>query len=231
MRDHILRATALDRMPGRVLEVGCGTGAILQSLAKTSTASTHGLDHNFTYLKQAQKNTAGTMLTCGDAYHLPFAANSLEGVLCHFLLLWLSNPDNALLEMRRVVKSGGWIIAFAEPDYTGRIDHPGEFQQLAAYQTTALRQQGANVAIGRSLRGLFHQTGLQNIQAGIISGHWQTEFDAADWQQEWKVLQTDLQDEVTDQELHKLQENDRKAWEKGQRILFIPTFYAWGQVP
>ncbi len=172
MRAHILHATGLDSTSGRILEVGSGTGAILHSLAGSSPATLHGLDHDFAYLQEAHKNTAGAQLTCGDALRLPYASDSLDGACCHFLLLWLADPSAALTEMRRVVKSGGWVIAFAEPDHTGRIDHPAALQFLGAHQTDALHRQGTNPSIGRTLRGLFTQAGLQNVQAGLISGHW-----------------------------------------------------------
>jgi len=231
MRSHILHATGLDSTSGQIVEVGSGTGAILHSLAGSSPATLHGLDHNFAYLQEAHNNTAGAQLTCGDALRLPYAANSLDGACCHFLLLWLADPSAALTEMRRVVKSGGWVIAFAEPDHAGRIDYPAALGPLGARQTTALRQQGAAPAVGRSLRALFAQAGLQNIQAGLISGHWNAAFNPEDWQQEWEILEADLGHIIPDAELSKLKEIDHAAWQSGERILFIPTFYAWGQVP
>ncbi len=230
MRAHILHATGLDNLSGRILEVGSGTGAILQSLAGSSPATMHGLDHNFEYLQETHKNTAGARLTCGDACHLPYATDSLDAAVCHFLLLWLAHPAQALDEMQRVVKSGGWVIAFAEPDHTGRIDHPVSLQSLGAHQTDALRQQGANPSIGRSLRGLFNQAGLQNVQAGLISGHWSAEFNPEDWQREWEIIQADLGGTLPAAELQHLKEIDLAAWQSGERILYIPTFYAWGQL-
>ena len=231
MREHILQTTGLDNSSGRTLEVGCGTGAILQSLQGSSSSSLYGLDHTFKYLQETQTNTAGARLTCGDAYHLPFVSGSMDGALCHFLLLWLADPAQALGEMRRVVKSGGWIISLAEPDHSGRIDHPAALQKLGEYQTSALRQQGANPSIGRSLRGLFAQAGLQDIQAGLISGHWDNAFDVSSWQQEWETLHADLEDSLPQDELQDLKAIDRAAWQSGERILYVPTFYAWGQVP
>ena len=231
MREHILHATRLENSSGSILEVGCGTGAILQSLVGASSSALYGLDHKFEYLQETQTNIAGARLTCGDAYHLPFASDSMDGALSHFLFLWLADPLQVLLEMRRVVKSGSWLIAFAEPDHSRRIDHPKVLQSLGEYQTKALRQQGANPSIGRALRGLFAQAGLQNIQAGLISGHWGSSFDSDEWQQEWETLQSDLKNAIPHAELEHLKEVDYAAWQSGERVLFIPTFYAWGQVP
>lgn len=230
MRAHILRATGLDSTSGRILDVGCGTGALLQEIGAAAPAALYGLDNHLPYLHNAQENTAGASLTCGDAFHLPYAADSMQAAFCHFLFLWLSDPARALEEMCRVVQPGGWVIAFAEPDHSARIDHPAELEQLGSMQTRALQNQGANPAIGRALRGLFTQTGLQNVQAGIISGHWNAGFDPAGWEQEWQVLTADLADSLPEEERLCLKAIDRHAWQTGERILYIPTFYAWGQV-
>ena len=232
MRAHILGQTGLDAArDARLLEVGCGTGAILQNLQTTSAGEVHGLDVSFPALCQAQSHTPQAFLTCADAHHLPYADRSLDGVICHFLILWLSRPLQALLEMRRVLKSGGWLIALAEPDYIARIDHPADLQSLGAMQNAALTRQGANIAAGRSLRGLFHQAGLNNVQAGLISGHWQSTLDQTGWEQEWQVIQADLLGHLPAAELETLRQKDHEAWLTGERILYIPTFYAWGQAP
>lgn len=231
MRAHILQATGLQNGNARLLEVGCGTGAILQSLQQVTTpGKLWGVDMDFTALLEAQTHAPTALLAAAEASHLPFASRSLHGVVCHFLLVWLEDPARALREMCRVVKSGGWVIAFAEPDYAARIDYPDSLQRLAAMQTAALQCQGAHCATGRSLRGLFHQIGLNNVQSGLISGHWQTAFDAEDWAQEWEVLKVDLKDQLSEEELEDLRQIDLSVWQSGERILYIPTFYAWGQV-
>lgn len=230
MRAHILQAVGLDSMPARMLEVGCGTGAVLHSLAQQTPSTIYGLDIRLDHLLQAKENAAESYLTCGDAFHLPFQTGSLNAACCHFLLLWLQDPLAGLREMRRVVKPGGWVIAFAEPDYEGRIDHPQPLQQLAVHQARALRSQGAQLSTGRKLRGLFHQAGLTHIQSGLISGHWQSAINQTDWQQEWNVIEADLADILPVKERQNFRQLDYQAWTNGERILFIPTFYAWGQV-
>ncbi len=57
------------------------------------------------------------------------------------------------------------------------------------------------------------------------------DFNHEDWQQEWEITQADLKDMIPQAELEKLKEIDFSAWQTGERILYIPTFYAWGQVP
>lgn len=51
----------------------------------------------------------------GDAHQLPFADNSFDVVTCQTLLIHLEHPEQALLEMKRVVKKDGIVIC-AEPN-------------------------------------------------------------------------------------------------------------------
>ena len=97
----------------------------------------------------------------GMACHLPFADQSFDVVLCHFLLLWLKTPVVALKEMARVCMPGGAVLALAEPDHDSRIDSPLELEKLGRLQTHGLKEQGANTRAGRQLSGWFIQAGLE----------------------------------------------------------------------
>jgi len=58
-------------------------------------------------------------LSGGDASRLPFADGFFDLTYCHYLFLWLKHPLQALQEMKRVTRPGGWVATFAEPDYEG----------------------------------------------------------------------------------------------------------------
>lgn len=76
-----------------------------QLLSQTS-AAVFGLDIHRAYLELAQSHQAADYIQ-GDAHYLPFGGESFDITLCHFTLLWLENPFQALLEMKRVTKNGG----------------------------------------------------------------------------------------------------------------------------
>lgn len=212
-----------------LLEVGCGTGAILSEFSTWKGNLVAGLDLRLDFLQEARKRFY-TPLIQGDGRALPFKSGSYTAVVCHFLFLWLRDPVTVLKEMVRVVEPGGYVIAFAEPDYGGRIDHPQPLVELGRLQGDALRTQGADPFIGRKLSGLFHQAGLIDVQTGILGGHWGAPPSAEAWDSEWTILESDLAGVVSSEELHGLRLLDQAAWEKGERILFVPTFYAWGKV-
>ena len=215
-----------------ILEVGCGTGAVLHELVKPSLSNWFGLDINLGYLFYARENQPQYKFIAGDAHLLPFGDNSFDVCLCHFLLLWLTAPSIALQEMRRVTRSGGVVMALAEPDYGGRIDYPDELSVIGKWQTDSLLQQGADPLIGRKLRTLFAASGLNQIEAGVLGGEWKTASPGTEQESEWAVIRSDLAQEPEKlSRLDKLYRIDQQAQEHNERILFVPTFYAWGRVP
>ena len=164
-----------------VLEVGCGTGAVLAGLPEFTSAALHGLDIDFTALQFAKTQTPAA-LTQGDAFHLPYPSASFDAVCCHYLLLWLADPVPALQEMRRVLRPGGSLLAFAEPDYGGRIDYPDELVVLGQWQSESLRGQGADPHAGRKLAGWLHAAGFDQVVSGVMGGEWSSEFNQAEFE-------------------------------------------------
>jgi len=209
-----------------ILEIGCGSSAVLASLAQDGFNDTFGLDKNFDVLQL----TSSMGVTCANAFNLPFPNASFEICLCHFLLLWIADPLRALKEMKRTAKPGGWVLALAEPDYGSRIDFPPELETLGKAQSQALQSQCADASVGRKLCGFFVESGLQNIHTGIINAEWDHKFKQRDFDLEWDVLRKDLMWKLSPEELERFYRIDLDASRQGRRILFVPIFFAFGQV-
>jgi ubiquinone/menaquinone biosynthesis C-methylase UbiE len=214
----------------RGLEVGCGSGAITADVQKFTQAGIFGLDTNLGAVKYGRKFDPESYFCAGNAYSLPYSAKSFDFTFCHFLLLWLKEPLNALLEMKRVTRRNGYIIALAEPDYGGRIDFPESLVELGKLQADSLQKQGAEPRRGRQLAALFHEAGLSEVQVGLLGGIWGKPISQEVLEDEWKTLSADLQDQVSAGQLKSLYAINKHAWDAGDRILFVPTFYAWGRV-
>jgi ubiquinone/menaquinone biosynthesis C-methylase UbiE len=222
----------------RVLDVGCGTGVLLAELEDMSESSIYGLDIDKQYLSLANQSAPQASLVQGDGHQLPFAAQTFDIVLCHFVLLWVTDPIKVISHMARVTRSGGAVLALAEPDYGGRIDHPAELALLGKWQAEALERQGAEVEMGRQLARIFIQAGLESVEMGVLGGQWTGAPSREEWETEWTVLIDDLnqtsggwQTPEARKKLHQLKALDAAAWQRGERVLFVPTFYAWGRVP
>ena len=209
----------------RVLEVGCGTGAILSELPVHYHL--YGLDIDPSALAQCRLHVPTASLTHGNALQLPYSDNSFDVVYCHFLLLWVKDPLQALFEMKRVTRK--YVIAFAEPDYSNRIDKPDELAQLGKWQTDALRQKGADPGFGARLAESFFQVGIKIIETGTIQSA-ESEASIEDWELEWDVIESDLAGQIPEADLQKMSLVDKTARERGERILHVPTYFAWGHI-
>ena len=219
----------------RVLEVGCGTGAILCEISLPDSenytgAMLCGVDRSAAVLTECRNHAPGALLTRADALSLPFLDKTFDITYCHFLLLWVHDPLHALHEMKRVTRPQGHILVLAEPDYTARVDHPREISWLGKLQSESLERQGADVGIGSRLADLFYQAGIGILETGAIQNRVNKVLSREEWENEWSVLQADLAETVTGEELQEMKHLDEQAWRRGEHEMNIPTYFAWGQV-
>jgi len=214
----------------RILEAGCGTGVIASTL-NDYAHTVVGLDFNPSFLHIAGRQHPNADYVCANALQMPFPAGSFDAVVCHFFLLWIQNPARVLAEMLRAARVGSAVIAFAEPDYGGRIDYPPAFEELGELQTQALRRQGADPFMGRKLNEIFHQAGLRDIETGLLGGQWSGTPSQAQLNSEWATLEADLTGILPQARMQELHRQETAAWQAGRRVLFVPTFYAVGFKP
>jgi len=207
----------------RVLEVGCGTGAILGDIS--TPAALHGLDLEPASLVECRFHVPAVSLTRSDAHFLPYPDQSFDIVFCHFLLLWVHDPLQVLCEMARVGRS---VLALAEPDYSQRVDEPAALKPLGKWQTEALKRQGANPFFGAALAKTFYKAGIKLVETGPIQGQAVVR-SAEEWETEWAVIEADLGGFVPSGEIQKLKKLDETARKQGERTLYVPAFFAWGR--
>jgi SAM-dependent methyltransferase len=214
----------------RVLDVGCGTGVLEIELTNRYSARFFGLDIDNGRLMQASHHAPSACFSLANACQLPFPDAWFDITFCHFLLLWVAQPMQVLAEMKRVTQPGGFVLALAEPDYGGRIDYPSDLEIIGQMQLVSLRRQGTDPLAGRKLAGIFHQVGLQAIETGLMGGQWKSAPSKDDFAMEWSVIQSDLGESISSDNLERLRAIDAIAWQQGERVLFVPTFYALGKV-
>lgn len=97
---------------GRVLELGCGQGCLMQQLA--ADFEPIGVDLGLGQLQGAMRLVRRPVVAA-LAEQLPFAANSLEGVVAMHLIEHVLHPGAVLGEVFRVLKPGG-VLMLETPD-------------------------------------------------------------------------------------------------------------------
>lgn len=109
-RSH--RPWACAKASGKTLEVAVGTGLNL-ALYSEEVALT-GLDLSPEMLAFARERSAelGRVIDLreGDAHDLPFENDSFDTIVCTYSLCNIPDPQLAVNEMKRVLKSGGQLI-------------------------------------------------------------------------------------------------------------------------
>ena len=226
LRNYIFQQIGLKNAE-RMLEVGCGTGAILSEI---QTETIHGLDIQPASLMEARVHAPTASLTCADALSLPYPDDSFDITFCHFLLLWVSDPQKVVHEMKRVTRLGGYVLALAEPDYSARVDEPAELAVLGRWQTESLQRQGADPSLGGRLAELFYRVGIEIVETGTIENQGSDAPTSIERKLEWEVLENDLAEFVPLAEIQRLKMLDETAWARGERLLHVPTYFAWGRV-
>jgi ubiquinone/menaquinone biosynthesis C-methylase UbiE len=104
-----------NKISDKVLDICCGTGSVILSFAERfSDILAIGYDFSHGMLLKAYEKDLSNRLVLieGDAAILPFKDDLFDVVCCSHALYELKGPvrKEALLEMRRVVKSNGRVL-------------------------------------------------------------------------------------------------------------------------
>jgi SAM-dependent methyltransferase len=156
----------------RLLDVGCGTGHHMARLAATGF-EVAGVDGSDEMLVRARERNPSARLERADVGLLPFPDQSFDFVLSVEVLRYLKSPQQALGEMRRVLRPGGVCLVTAAPLLSlngyyvvNRIAHAvpvSDLVRLKQYFTTSWRLRGALTAAG------FGETRIHGVYWGPVN--------------------------------------------------------------
>src|SRR3954470_8189340 len=106
-------ARAADVAAGqRVLDVGCGTGALTAVLAELAGAeNVAAVDPTEPFVEQCRINVPGADVRLGPAESIPFEDGSFDRALAQLVFHFVSDPIAAVGEMKRVTQPGGKVAA------------------------------------------------------------------------------------------------------------------------
>jgi SAM-dependent methyltransferase len=103
----------------RVVDVGCGTGALTAVLAELVGAeNVAGIDPSEPFVERARERVPGANLRVGPAETLPFEDDVFDVALAQLVFHFVTDPAAAVAEMARVTRPGGRVAACVW-DFTG----------------------------------------------------------------------------------------------------------------
>jgi SAM-dependent methyltransferase len=219
----------------RVLDVGCGTGDDVAAIAAVVGPSGRavGVDHSEAMIAEASKrhgDVVGAFFEVADAQGLPFESGEFDACRTERVLQHLPDPDRAVAEMARVLKSGGRLVMM-EPDWDGLLidgSDPLLSGSIWRHRYAGVRQP----MIGRRLRGLLVQNGFAEVRveanANLITDY---DFVAQQFEFEQEAARAVEAGVVSQQEADRWF-NDLQAAAREDRFLcLLVSFRAAGQKP
>ncbi len=164
-----LSGLELDRCD-RILDVGCGEGALTRVLREECSGGVVGCDLDARLLAKLEGSTVR-----GDAYRLPFAADGFDLVVCQALLINLSDPGGALDEFVRVARDR---VACIEPDNGAvTVESSVESERRLAGRARMRYLEGidTDVELGANAADLLRDAGLSNVKTARYNQRLQVE--------------------------------------------------------
>jgi ubiquinone/menaquinone biosynthesis C-methylase UbiE len=179
-RHRLIRdGTQLERGT-RLLEVGCGVGAVLAVLGQEFPGiRLTGVDIEAKQLEFAhshlERSGVEAVLVQADALALPFADASFDHVWMMWFLEHVADPPAVLREARRVLVPGGAITAI-EVDYSTARAEPSTpaIEALFRAMVRGMAASGWSDA-GTRLPAWLDEAGFRKVDAGERRFWWQDE--------------------------------------------------------
>lgn len=160
------------RDAGKILDVGCGTGALVRTIAGMAHGSEIvGVDPAESFVDYARTQSDDPRITfrVGDAMRLPFPAASFGQTLSLLVMMFIPEPEKAATEMRRVTCPGGTVSACT-------WDRDGLELSSIFWEEAVTLDPGAGARSPRpkhsngegQLTALWRSAGFQNIEETVI---------------------------------------------------------------
>jgi SAM-dependent methyltransferase len=154
----------------RWLDVGCGTGALTETIvACCSPSAVVGVEPSESFRAYARERITDSRVTfrAGDAQALPVGDAEHDVVVAGLVLNFVPDRARAVTEMRRAVAPGGIAAAYVW-DYAGEMQLIRHFWEAAAALDPAALQldEGRRFPIARPapLVELFEGAGLKDVR-------------------------------------------------------------------
>jgi SAM-dependent methyltransferase len=149
----------------RVLDVGCGPGALTAELvARLGADSVAAVDPSEPFVAAARERYPGVDVQHASAEQLPYPDGAFDATLGQLVVHFMTDPIAGLREMARVTRNGG-IVAVSVWDYEGERAPLTPFWRAAVeLDNRAVDESGLPGARAGHLAELLEAAGLGTIE-------------------------------------------------------------------
>src|SRR5262249_18354435 len=154
----------------RVLDVGCGPGALTAELAGRLGAGTVcAVDPSEPFAAAVRERLPGVEVSVAAAERLPFPAGTFDAALAQLVVHFMADPVAGLREMGRVTRPGG-VVAACVWDHAGGGGPLAPLWRAGRELDPAARDESGLAGVGEGqLAALFAQAGLAGADATTLT--------------------------------------------------------------
>ena len=154
----------------RVLDVGCGPGALTTELVgRLGAEAVAAADPSEPFVEAARRRHPGVEVALAGAEDLPFEDGTFDAALAQLVVSFMSDPVAGLSEMGRVTRAGG-IVAACVWDLAGGTAPLSPFWRAVTQIDPDARDESAQAGASEGqLAALFASAGLDDVEDGALA--------------------------------------------------------------
>ena len=158
------------RLGQRVLDVGCGPGALTAALiARVGTQAVVAIDPSEQFVAAARERFPGADVRLGVAEALPFPRHDFDVVLAQLVVHFMAEPEAGLAEMKRVARPDSLVAACVWDHGSGRGPLSVFWQAVHILDPEARDESNLTGSREGQLVQLFEQAGLRHIESALLT--------------------------------------------------------------
>jgi SAM-dependent methyltransferase len=154
----------------RVLDVGCGPGALTTELVRRLRADlVSAVDPSETFVSAARDRHPGVDVRLASAEQLPFVDHTFDVALAQLVVHFMADPAEGLSEMARVIRPDA-VVAACVWDHAGGHSPLSPFWHAARELDPEVQDESQRAGAGEGdLPGLLHAAGLREIEETTLT--------------------------------------------------------------
>lgn len=154
----------------RVLDVGCGPGALTELLAqRLGVAAVSAVDPSASFVAAIRTRIPAIGVQRAGAEDLPFPDDQFDCAAAQLVVHFMSDPVAGLTEMARVTRSGG-VVAACVWDHAGGTGPLATFwRAVVSLDPAAPDESGLAGAREGQLAELFERAGLHDVESSLLT--------------------------------------------------------------